>query len=400
MARTATAALPGTAETRASRPARAAAILSPAEATREVTAWRLLAAMAADDNGVYGPDFLLPAIQHLVGSEVHLAVARNSGRQLTALAPVVRRRLGRIAPAVSVWTHAYGPLGTPLIDRAALHKATADLVGVMAEWGGPAAALVFPDLAEGPVADAVCAAAEELGRPALVLAGHARAALDRDIDGTDPRAGLQTRRRKEYARQLRRLGDLGPVVIELAPPDRTIAAMEEFLALEAAGWKGRQGTALAMSPATAALARDIAAAMGPSGGCRIAAIRLGGRPVAMLVCLLSGGTAITWKIAHDETLARFSPGAQLMLEAAPLLFAEPGVRRLDSFAAANHPMIDHLWPGRRRLATLVVEPARGRILFRAGLAAARAEAAARDTARMLRNRIKKRGATKGGNGHE
>jgi hypothetical protein len=37
-----------------------------------------------------------------------------------------------------------------------------------------------------------------------------------------------------------------------------------------------------------------------------------GKPVAMLVTFIARETAYTWKIAHDEAFARFSPGAQLM----------------------------------------------------------------------------------------
>src|SRR5262249_31540375 len=57
---------------------------------------------------------------------------------------------------------------------------------------------------------------------------------------------LSQRRRKELRRQWRRLSDAGAVALGAAADSAAIgAAIEDFLALEAAGWKGRAGTAAA-----------------------------------------------------------------------------------------------------------------------------------------------------------
>ncbi|MEX0697946.1 MAG: GNAT family N-acetyltransferase [Dongiaceae bacterium] len=194
---------------------------------------------------------------------------------------------------------------------------------------------------------------------------------------------MPTRRRKEVQRQLRRLADLGAVTIETATPP-TPSALESFLTLESAGWKGRAGTALASSRATAAFVRSAVASRATSGAARIDMLTVDGRPVAMLVSFIAGATAFTWKIAYDETFARFSPGAQLMLEAAKRIFAETSVSRIDSCADAGHPMIDRLWPGRMVVGTLVIGPPGGGLLYRAGVAAAKAEAMARASLKRFR----------------
>ena len=64
--------------------------------------------------------------------------------------------------------------------------------------------------------------------------------------------------------------------------------------------------------------------------------------------LASGDTAWCWKIAYNEGFARSSPGVQLVCDLTESLLAEPAPLRVDSCAAAGHPMIDHVW--RERLA--------------------------------------------------
>ena len=211
--------------------------------------------------------------------------------------------------------------------------------------------------------------------------------LDRASGVTDPRAALPTRRRKEYARQFRRLADLGPVVVETADtPTLVRARFEEFLVLEAASWKGRGGTALAGAAATVAFAREAVFNFSASGAARIVSIRLGDRAIAMVVVFIAGATAYTWKIAHDEAYARYSPGAQAMLEAGRSLFLDPRIARIDSCAIPDHPMIDHLWRDRRAIGTLVIGPPGGGPLFGLGLALTRLEYGARMKVRRFRAR--------------
>jgi hypothetical protein len=77
-----------------------------------------------------------------------------------------------------------------------------------------------------------------------------------------------------------------------------------------------------------------------------------------------------------------------MLDAPPLLFADDRIERIDSCAAPNHPMIDHLWRGRLRLTTLAISPADRRARFRAGIAVHRAEERLRRLARDVRRRFR------------
>jgi hypothetical protein len=96
------------------------------------------------------------------------------------------------------------------------------------------------------------------------------------------------------------------------------------------------------------------------------AIRLDGRPLAMLATFLSPPGAFSFKTAFDESFARFSPGVLLQRDNLELL-VRPGIEWVDSCAAQDHPMIDHFWRERRTVARHSIAiggPAR-RMLFRA-----------------------------------
>jgi CelD/BcsL family acetyltransferase involved in cellulose biosynthesis len=347
--------------------------------------WSALAGRAVGDNLFFHPDFALPAMRHL-GAEVAIATVRHPDRRLVALTPFTPTRLGRVAPAARLWAHDYAPLGLPLVDEDAVATATAGLLDGLAPTES-GISLIAADLPmEGPVAKALVAAALRQSRPVDVLDGHVRAMLSRgEVGATDPRLALPAKRRKEVGRQLRRLADVGEVkFVSAIEPAQVRARFEEFMQLEAAGWKGKRGTALISQSATAEFAREVVANRAEAGAARIDSIDLGGKPIAIVVTFAAGATAYTWKIAYDEEWARFSPGVQLMLEVPKGLFSDPTLMRIDSCAAADHPMIDSLWSGRLAVGTLVIGPPGGSALHRIGLAAARAEISARATLRRLR----------------
>jgi CelD/BcsL family acetyltransferase involved in cellulose biosynthesis len=370
-------------------PVRAAldfAAVPAAGAARLAPAWAALAAAATADNFFFLPQFVLPAM-HYLGQQAAVATVTRPDGSLAALAPFTHTRLGRIAPAVRLWAHDYAPLGVPLVDAAEVAPAVARLLDGLAPPDSGAAFIAADLPLAGPVFEAFVAAARYRNRPVDILDGHVRATLDRsdDPDALNPRGVLPSRRRKEYARQMRRLADTGEVQFVAAiDPAEVRARFEAFLLLEAAGWKGRRGTALGSTDATREFAREAVAAHAEAGGARIDSIDLGGRPIAMVVSFAAGATAWTWKIAYDENFGRFSPGAQLMLEIPKAIFSDPTIVRIDSCAAADHPMIDHLWAGRLPIGTVVIGPPGGSAIHRVGLAAARAELAARAAVRRLR----------------
>jgi CelD/BcsL family acetyltransferase involved in cellulose biosynthesis len=125
--------------------------------------------------------------------------------------------------------------------------------------------------------------------------------------------------------------------------------VRDFLALERSGWKGKRGTALAERPNETAFFEYMCAAARAQGKFLGVRITLDGRPIAMLASFVAGRGAYSFKIAHDESFARFSPGALLMMKVIDAYHADPRVDWADSCAIPNHPMIDHIWAERRAM---------------------------------------------------
>jgi CelD/BcsL family acetyltransferase involved in cellulose biosynthesis len=360
--------------------------VAEADATIDLLSnWVTLAGLSAGDNVFFHPDFALPAMRHL-GADVAVATLAHPGTRLAALAPFTQMRLGRIAPAVRLWSHDFAPLGLPLVDRDAVEPTVAALLHGLAPATSGLSFMAADIPLDGLVANALAVAARRNNRPVDILDTHVRAMLARSDPGAlDPRTALPAKRRKELGRQMRRLADVGEVrVASVTDPVEVRRRFEQFMALEAEGWKGKSGGALKSSRATMEFASEAVANRADAGAVRIDAIDVGGQPIAMLVTFMMGETAFTWKIAYDESYSRFSPGAQLMLEAAKGIFADPTIARIDSCASADHPMIDHLWSGRMAIGTMVVGPPGGGIVHRVGLATARAELAARAAIRRFR----------------
>jgi CelD/BcsL family acetyltransferase involved in cellulose biosynthesis len=320
--------------------------------------WRALAARAIVPNVFYEPAFALAA-QPVFGRDVGatLVWSRESTRRLLGLFPsrTARYRYGLPWPIVMGWINPYAPLSVPLVDR----EAAEVVLGAWLEHMGsrrPRLLLLpmFPQ--EGELARAFDAALARRGGASVAFALHERALLAPAGERADyVERALPRKKLKELGRQLRRLGDDGAVAWDVARDPAAIgAALADFLALEVAGWKGRAGTAAARSPEIHTLLQAAVSALAREGKAEITRLMLAGRAIAALIVLRSGDTAWCWKIAYDEQHARASPGVQLMLQATKALLAEPGLNRVDSCAAPDHPMIDHIWRERLPLADRLV----------------------------------------------
>ena len=117
---------------------------------------------------------------------------------------------------------------------------------------------------------------------------------------------------------------------------------------------------------------------------------LSGRAVAATVTLQSGDTAWCWKIAYSEGVARFSPGVQLVCELTERLMAAPDVARVDSCAAAEHPMIDHIWHERLALSDRLIALRPSVMPFRIACQMERLRRGAIAAAKHVRTRLRGR----------
>jgi CelD/BcsL family acetyltransferase involved in cellulose biosynthesis len=341
------------------------------EEPAEITRWDTLAQWASEPNPFHESWYLLPALRSFdPRGEVKL-LCLESGGELTGLLPVRRavRYYGHTVPHLSNWLHANAFLGAPLVAQGFERAFWRELFAWCDSRPGSALFLHLSQLPlEGALHDALTQVLAELGRPGTTVLREERALLR---SGLTPEAYLEDslsgKKRKELRRQHRRLAEEGELAVERTDGNEGLAAWtDEFLALERAGWKGSQGSALACDAATAALFREALRGGAERGRLERLAIRLDGRPLAMLATLLAPPGAFAFKTAFDENFARFSPGVLLQRENLELL-TRPGIEWTDSCAAMDHPMIDHFWRERRIVArhNIAIGGKVRRLLFRA-----------------------------------
>jgi CelD/BcsL family acetyltransferase involved in cellulose biosynthesis len=90
--------------------------------------------------------------------------------------------------------------------------------------------------------------------------------------------------------------------------------LDRFFALEASGWKGETGTAIALDPSLEALYRGFAAAAAEAGRLRLYFLELDGEPIAADYGCVYGGCGYLVKTGFREDLGRFAPGLVLRAE--------------------------------------------------------------------------------------
>jgi len=133
-------------------------------------------------------------------------------------------------------------------------------------------------------------------------------------------------------RRRRRLAEMGAVSYRcIGPqgePEAVDSFLEEFFALEAAGWKGRGGTAIARDARALVFYRRLAHAALREGWLALRALDLRGRAVAMQFGLAHRGVYCVPKLTYDERVGACSPG-QLLLHQVLLECEGGGLSELD-----------------------------------------------------------------------
>ncbi|MBP1180639.1 GNAT family N-acetyltransferase [Methylobacterium sp. PvR107] len=334
-----------------------------------IPAWRALAAAALVRNPFYEAGYALAA-GAAFGAGVRLLLVADRppeqpGARLLAAWPfrVSWGRWGLPLPLLMGWTHGYCPFGAPLLDRADPAGALAALLAAPGALGLPPR-LYWPNApADGPLMDllAACNPRRAAYWP------HARGLLDLTAHAPEARTAYLDHLSGPRRRKLRRARALleadGPVTFEIldAPADLG-PALDSYVALEAAGWKGQAGTGLGQRPEEVAFLRAALADLGAAGGVRVVRLRRGERTLAAAIVPVTGAEAWVLKIAHDEAQPEAAPGVQLvhrLTEA--VLSGALGIDRIDSCAPPDLALGSTFWTERRPIAHLLVEAGRDKL---------------------------------------
>jgi CelD/BcsL family acetyltransferase involved in cellulose biosynthesis len=131
-----------------------------------------------------------------------------------------------------------------------------------------------------------------------------------------PESQLNSGRRSDLRRAVRTAEKIGPLSYQVLSPSPAQLApiLEEALEVEAANWKGSEGSAIARDKLRGPFYRHYAAAASAAGILRVCFLRVGGKAVAMQLAIERGRGFWLLKIGYREEFARCSPGMLLMAE--------------------------------------------------------------------------------------
>jgi len=291
------------------------------------------------------------------------------GQRLMGLWAFARSRLGPLGALHSpAFAHAY--LGTPVVDRVSAEAALAAMLDYIAGARDLPKLIRFdPIRLHGPTMQALSALLEARGTGPRVLGETPRPILASNLDGKQYfEAALSSSSRKKLRQHRRRLEERGALEnVVSAAPGEVRRAFEDFLALEAAGWKGRSGTALLCHEADANFARAMVAALAERGRASIHGLYQGGKPVAAQVVLRAGPAAFTWKTAYDEALGDYSPGMLLLENYTTAFLADQSIAMVDSCAFDDTGFMS-VWKEREVVAQVLIDARHGRSLVFAAVA--------------------------------
>jgi hypothetical protein len=308
-----------------------------------------LNARALDANPFYGAAFLA-ATRHLEEKRaLRFAECRMPDGALAGFLPF-REALALetgFLPALKAYRNPFILRSEPLLDKTVGLEAAAALITAISTAAGRTRLLLLPfiDL-QGATFTALEAAAAVLGRQVKILRFDERAALQSGDS-------LRSERHKRARRALRKLSEAGRIETRIGIGGAEAADLPGiFLSLEASGWKGRAGTALASSPGTLAFAKEVLDPL--KSDIRFDCLMLDGVPIAANANLAAGGHVMTWKSGYDERYRAYSPGFAL-----DALFSEGAAaglygNRIDSCAAPGH-VLEGLWPSRLRIGLVAID---------------------------------------------
>lgn len=336
-------------------------IESLAEANELIPAWNRLMQVAVAPNPFFDPSFLLPAMQHLGNGKVSLLVIEaprrntsNTGIVICGLVPVVQRRIyGIPLRTLEVWKHDQCFDCTPLIRTDCKKQAWEFMLEFVNDELNTSLFSLNTVLGEGDFANLVTEKNFNSNLATFCRDAFTRACFKPTSDEeTYFKTSVAKSTRKGTERLRRKLEKLGEVTTDYFynyDPE----LIRKFLELEASGWKGAGGTALASQPDTKSFFEDMMSKSMKDGKGVIAQISLNQQAIAMLVVLQQDSRTAQFKIAFDEQLKEFTPGTMVEFDEIRRMFTDE-IEFSDSCADPNHSMINRLWHDRVRFQSLVI----------------------------------------------
>jgi CelD/BcsL family acetyltransferase involved in cellulose biosynthesis len=339
---------------------------------KHLSAWDDLAKHALEPNVFLESWIILPAIKAFgAGKNLLFAFlyrANPSGPQappiLCGFFPLERTKSYKGLPVscLRLWEHDHCFVGTPLLHKDHARETLQSFLDWLAADARSSSLFEFPLLpAEGKIYQLLVDEVRTRSLLTFQESCFTRAMLRvRENSEAYLQAALSGNRRRDYKRKEKRFTELGKLEYRTLDSSCDLAWwLENFLTIEANGWKGQEGTALACNPANKTFFLEAAAAAFQRGQLHMLGLFLDGKPIAIRCNFLSGEGSFFFKPAYDETHSKNSPGALVELQNIHQIHALKSIRWMDSCTSPDNTLLNDLWLDRIIIQTLVLATNKG-----------------------------------------
>lgn len=323
-----------------------------------IAAWEQLADSAIVKSVSFESNYLLPAIDYLAGPKVRvLAVELNSGGEslLVGLVPVEEKPIYRLPfKSLEIWKHDQCFDATPLLHKDYAVESWKAICKTVAASGY--AIFSLDTVSAAAPFDSVLKVVEDSERQfRFQRDSFERAAFSPSESSEQYITEFVSKQlRKKSKRRMRGLEELGEVTWEIGCGGDDLEALaKRFLRLEASGWKGKEGTALASQTSTEKFFVSLIEKSSRLDKVRFLTLLLDKKPIAMICNIQSGKFVYAYKTAFDEAYAKYSPGIQVELKGIEMLHQD-GVQYADSCTAPDNQAMNRIYGQRASFQSLIL----------------------------------------------
>jgi CelD/BcsL family acetyltransferase involved in cellulose biosynthesis len=309
----------------------------------DAQAWQRLADRAVEPNVYLDPRFLVPARDR--GSEaadLRLVVVQDGGEWLAVLA-VTTKRVAERVPVLAATTGgafmtSHSDRHHPLVRSGREVEALEALLRGVRAVGLPGLVQLQHFPADGPLAEALAQVVAgtsmrvlERRREVSAFARRTSTTVPALPDGPGPVVDpplawdhMRTDERRNMRRGVRGLAKETGGALELHDLSGDPTAEDQFVALQAAGWKGdtgQGGAALRLDPVAERWFRRVVTGFRQDKDVQVVRLAAGGQTLWIGYALRSGGAFFGFLDAYAERHRRFSPGSIGRVASMTYLFA-------------------------------------------------------------------------------
>ncbi|MEM9330503.1 MAG: GNAT family N-acetyltransferase [Pseudomonadota bacterium] len=311
-------------------------------------------------NPFFEAAFLEPAITNLGMDQIGLlCLSEITGdhRELKFFAPAAIEHTGwRRTKVLRIWSHPFAPISTPLMCKKefahTLHELMNCIEAASDQYGQ---AIMFEQLPKHSKFSKNLFEQPRFSDRLLRFAASNRAGVD-GLNAMQCAVTQITGKRKQRLRRAQeRLQSFGKLTFENVSRHRMILqSLEEHLSLEDTGWKSRKGTSILKNNATAIMVRSLVSNLSTDGKCEIHALRLNDTMIASMILIHTQGHYFPWKIAYDESYAKYSAGNVLLAHVNEILSKKSDFKLLDSLASDLNDTAKRFWPDQMEVSSMVI----------------------------------------------